>query len=284
MVRRKGNAVLAVFVDIDPEMDADFNAWYNQEHVGDLLGMPGFLNAARYEILKGGPRYLACYELESIDALKTPEYLDFRRNPSEWTKKISLSVNGRNYVRNVYTQIYPQENDEHMLGRGMAPALQIGRMEVPADVEAKYNEYYDTVRTPGNLTVPGCIAVRRYHAVEGSLSTRLSMSLSMRKCRKPPRGMSVTPRIQCTSSLAAPTAMLRGLPGCTAAYYRQEHSRNAKLGTLKYEFPKKLQVKSPRHCRGLFRGHSGFKTIFSFVDRGVSPGRQNCPDPPWVVR
>ena len=168
MVRKKGNAVLAVFVDIDPEMDADFNAWYNQEHVGDLLGMPGFLNAARYEILKGGPRYLACYELESIDALKTPEYLDFRRNPSEWTKKISLSVNGRNYVRNVYTQIYPQENDEHMLGRGMAPALQIGRMEVPADVEAKYNEYYDTVRTPGNLTVPGCIAVRRYHAVEGS--------------------------------------------------------------------------------------------------------------------
>lgn len=167
MVAKKGNAVMMVFVDVDPEMDADFNAWYNQEHVSDLLKMPGFLNAARYEALKGGPRYLACYELESVEALQSPEYLEIRRNPSEWTKKMSLSVRGRNYVRNVYTQIYPGENDVHMLGRGMAPALQIGRMEVPERIEDKYNEYYDTVRTPANLQVPGCLAIRRYHAVEG---------------------------------------------------------------------------------------------------------------------
>ena len=49
----------------------------------------------------------------------------------------------------------------------MAPALQIGRMEVPPDIEAKYNDYYDNQRTPRNLTVPGCLFVRRYHAVEG---------------------------------------------------------------------------------------------------------------------
>ncbi|HZA25901.1 MAG TPA: DUF4286 family protein [Dehalococcoidia bacterium] len=167
MVAKKGTGVMMVFVDVDPEMDADFNAWYNQEHIPDLLRMPGFLNAARYEALKGGPRYLACYELESVEALQSPEYLEIRRNPSEWTKKMSLSVNGRNYVRNVYAQIYPQENDVHLLGRGMAPALQIGRMEVPQDIEARYNEYYDNMRTPGNLKLPGCIAVRRYHAVEG---------------------------------------------------------------------------------------------------------------------
>jgi hypothetical protein len=167
MVAKKGTGVMMVFVDVDPEMDADFNAWYNQEHVPDLLGMPGFLNAARYQALKGGPRYLACYELESVEALQSPEYLEIRRNPSEWTKKMSLAVNGHNYVRNVYTQIYPGENDPHLMGRGMAPALQIGRMEVPQQIEAKYNDYYDNVRTPGNLKVPGCIAVRRYHAVEG---------------------------------------------------------------------------------------------------------------------
>ena len=40
-------------------------------------------------------------------------------------------------------------------------------MRGPADIEAKYNEYYDTVRPPGNLQVPGCLAVRRYQAVEG---------------------------------------------------------------------------------------------------------------------
>ena len=167
MAAKKGAGVMMVFVDVDPEMDADFNAWYNQEHVSDLLRMPGFLNAARYQALKGGPRYLACYELESVEALQSPEYLEIRRNPSEWTRKMSLAVNGHNYVRNVYTQIYPAENDPHLLGRGMAPALQIGRMEVPQQIEARYNDYYDNVRTPGNLKVPGCIAVRRYHAMEG---------------------------------------------------------------------------------------------------------------------
>ena len=167
MVAKKGSAVMMVFVDIDAEMDADFNAWYDQEHIGDLLNMPGFLNAGRYQALKAGPRYLACYELESVEALQTPEYLQFRNEPSEWTKKMSLSVNGRSYVRNVCSQIYPQEIDPATTGRGMAPALQVGRMDVPVDIEAKYNEYYDTVRTPANLEVPGCIAVRRYHVVEG---------------------------------------------------------------------------------------------------------------------
>jgi hypothetical protein len=38
---------------------------------------------------------------------------------------------------------------------------------VPTEIEAKYNEYYDTVRTPGNLEVPGCLSVRRYHALTG---------------------------------------------------------------------------------------------------------------------
>jgi hypothetical protein len=28
--------------------------------------VPGILSAARYEAVKGGPQYLACYELESV--------------------------------------------------------------------------------------------------------------------------------------------------------------------------------------------------------------------------
>ena len=168
MTEKKGTALLMVMVDIDPEHDADFNAWYNDEHVGDLLSMPGFLNAARYEACRGGPRYLACYELKSVATLQSEEYLNFRKKPSPWTQRIALSTKGRNYVRLVCSQIYPKENDPHTLGRGMAPAIQLGRMDVPVDIEDKYNEYYDTVRTPGNLKVPGCLAVRRYNVVEGT--------------------------------------------------------------------------------------------------------------------
>ena len=167
MAKKKGAALLVVLTDVGPEHDAEFNSWYNEEHLAERLSAPGFLDAARYEALRGGPRYLAVYELESVDALHTEEYMRMSNNPTEWTKRMSPNIVGRGTVRNVYTQIYPAESDPHALGRGMAPALQIGRMDVPQEVEAKYNEYYDTVRTPANLDIPGCMYVRRYHAVEG---------------------------------------------------------------------------------------------------------------------
>ena len=167
MVKKKGTALLVVLTDVGPEHDAEFNSWYNEEHLPERLSAPGFLDAARYEALRGGPRHLAVYELESVEALHTEEYMHMSNNPTEWTKRMSPNIVGRGTVRNVYTQIYPAESDPHTLGRGMAPALQIGRMDVPQEVEAKYNEYYDTVRTPANLDIPGCMYVRRYHAVEG---------------------------------------------------------------------------------------------------------------------
>ena len=167
MVKKKGAALLVVLTDVGPEHDAEFNSWYNEEHLPERLSAPGFLDAARYEALRGGPRYLAVYELESVDALHTEEYLRMSNNPTKWTKRMSPNIVGRGTVRNVYTQIYPAESDPHIVGRGMTPALQIGRMDVPQELEAKYNEYYDTVRTPANLEIPGCMHVRRYHAVEG---------------------------------------------------------------------------------------------------------------------
>jgi hypothetical protein len=167
LVKKKGTALLVVFANIDTEHDADFNAWYNEEHIPERLSAPGFLDGALYQAVKGGPRYVAIYELESAEAMQTPEYLHMSENPTDWTKRISPTVIGRGTVRNVYTQISPGESDPDTMGRGMAPALQIGRMDVPGDIESKYNHYYDTVRTPANLTVPGCLFVRRYHAVLG---------------------------------------------------------------------------------------------------------------------
>ncbi|MDP7588694.1 MAG: hypothetical protein QGI76_12180 [Dehalococcoidia bacterium] len=168
MVKKKGSGLLMVFADVDVEYDADYNAWYREEHLPERLSAPGFLDAALYQAVKGGPRYLAVYELESAAAMQTPEYQHMSQNPTDWTKRISPTVIGRGTVRNIYTQISPEESDPDTMGRGMAPALQIGRMEVPSDIEAKYNDYYDNQRTPRNLTVPGCLFVRRYHAVEGN--------------------------------------------------------------------------------------------------------------------
>ena len=67
---RKGRAIFLVYTDLaDPKYDEEFNAWYNTQHLPQLLELPGFLDAARYVAIKGGPKYLAAYELESADAI-----------------------------------------------------------------------------------------------------------------------------------------------------------------------------------------------------------------------
>ena len=99
MVRKKGTALLMVYTDVDIEHDAEFNRWYNEEHVPERLSAPGFLDAARYEALKGGPRYLAVYELESVEALHSEEYLGMSNNPTPWTQRMSPNVVGRGTVR-----------------------------------------------------------------------------------------------------------------------------------------------------------------------------------------
>ena len=63
MVSKKGRGLLMVYTDVAPEHENEFNRWYNEEHIPERLSIPGVLNAARYTAVRGGPKYLACYEL-----------------------------------------------------------------------------------------------------------------------------------------------------------------------------------------------------------------------------
>src|SRR5580692_12031641 len=71
---QKGRGIFMVYVDIDAQHVQEFNKWYNKEHLPELLSVPGILSAARYEAVKGGPQYLACYELESVAVMQTPAF------------------------------------------------------------------------------------------------------------------------------------------------------------------------------------------------------------------
>jgi|SRR5580698_7654889 hypothetical protein len=65
IAKTRGTGLLTVWTDIDAEFEAEFNRWYDEEHITRLLEVPGFLSAGRYVALKGGPRYLVIYELAS---------------------------------------------------------------------------------------------------------------------------------------------------------------------------------------------------------------------------
>src|ERR671939_648369 len=107
MAQKKGTGLLMVWTDVPADKEADFNCWYNEEHLAERLGLPGFLSAARYEAVKGGPKHLACYGLDRVAALETEAYRRVRANPTPWTRRCSPEVIGTTCIRNVYTMIHP---------------------------------------------------------------------------------------------------------------------------------------------------------------------------------
>jgi hypothetical protein len=162
----KGRAIYLVYTDlVDDSQDEEFNTWYNTRHLPQLRGIPGILDAARYVAVKGGPKYLAVYELESAQVIRSNAFVD--RPKTEWDQRMSPQVIGKNLTRILGEQIFPQglENAE----RGMAAVLQIGRMSVPEGVDAAWNAWYNGEYIPGYRTVPGVIDARRYRVLEGEV-------------------------------------------------------------------------------------------------------------------
>ncbi len=102
-IHSRPSGLLLVMMESDPQFDDDFNKWYNEEHIPERLACPGFLSARRFIAKEGSPRYLALYDLENVDAVKTPEYRRVLDNPTSWTQR------AHEYriqtIRNVYEEI-----------------------------------------------------------------------------------------------------------------------------------------------------------------------------------
>ena len=167
MANLKGTGLLMVWCEVPDDVEDEFNRWYNEEHIEERLSIPGILSAARYEAVVSGPKHLAVYELESSDVMTSEAYRKVRSNPTEWSKRMSPEYSATTYVRNVYEMIHPQSLTDEIASSPMAPALQIGRMDIPADVEAEWNDWYNAIYVPNYETVDGVRRGRRYRTVTG---------------------------------------------------------------------------------------------------------------------
>jgi hypothetical protein len=166
--KKKGTGLLMVWTDVPADKEKEFNRWYNEEHLAERLAIPGFLSAARYEAVKGTPKHLAYYELESPAVLESAAYKRVSEHPTDWTKRVGPNAIATTFIRNVYTMIHPKALTSAVEQSGMAPALQIGRMDVPAAVDSEFNTWYNTIYVPNYEKVPGVIRGRRYRATAGT--------------------------------------------------------------------------------------------------------------------
>jgi hypothetical protein len=76
-------------MNVTPEAEADFNAWYDEEHLPALTAVPGTLSARRYrsdETGEGVRRYAAIYHLESPDVTRSSAWKTAVDTP--WSARI----------------------------------------------------------------------------------------------------------------------------------------------------------------------------------------------------
>jgi hypothetical protein len=82
-----GKGMLLTSMDIDPSDEADFNRWYDREHLLERVAIEGFLEARRYVAHQGSPKYLCLYSTASFEVLDSPTYRTALMNPTDWSKK-----------------------------------------------------------------------------------------------------------------------------------------------------------------------------------------------------
>jgi hypothetical protein len=161
MATQRGTGLLAVWTDVAPEMESEFNEWYNTEHIPQLLGVPGFLSARRDLVVEGEPKYVALYELTDENVLKSDAFRQVREDPTDWTKKMRPHFSNTTVTtfRQIFSHGTPPDKE--------AEVVLTVRLNTPPEMESEFNEWYNVDHVPALVGVPGVFCARRYVAVDG---------------------------------------------------------------------------------------------------------------------
>jgi hypothetical protein len=161
-VRMPAQGLLLVMTDIPADIENEFNRWYNEEHMRDMLAFPGVLSARRYRIVEGKPTYLAMYDLQDPSVVERPEY-QYVSGWSPLAHPLSVSMSNRyfNTVRGVYKHVLTLPSPEPMDVSG-ARGLMLRGLDVDAEHEEEFDDWYNTEHLPNLSRVPGVFRARRY--------------------------------------------------------------------------------------------------------------------------
>lgn len=104
----KERAMLLWMLECPPEIEDEWNEWYNLEHFANLIRVPGFINGNRYVRLQEMPlapgtssdpvpKYLTFYELQERKVLESEAYFINRASNApgmrpHWNKRMASLV------------------------------------------------------------------------------------------------------------------------------------------------------------------------------------------------
>jgi hypothetical protein len=84
--------ILAIFNDCRAGREAEFEEWFQGEHLLERLAVPGFLFGRRHQAISGSAGYFNFYLVETPAVLTSKLYLERLDNPTPMTKKIMSEI------------------------------------------------------------------------------------------------------------------------------------------------------------------------------------------------
>jgi hypothetical protein len=92
--------ILAIFNNVAAGREAEFEEWFQHEHLAERVGVSGFLLGRRHEAVRGQPRYFNFYLTRSAAVLKSEPYLTRLDHPTPMTR-ITMSEIFKDMIRTV---------------------------------------------------------------------------------------------------------------------------------------------------------------------------------------
>jgi len=92
--------------DVPARHEAEFNRWYDEEHVPLLRRVEGVLAARRFRARAGTPRYIALYDLADEGVPESPGWRDAIATP--WSRRIDELTQDCEWILKTYAR-YPEK-------------------------------------------------------------------------------------------------------------------------------------------------------------------------------
>jgi hypothetical protein len=97
--------ILAIFNNVAPGREAEFEQWFQHEHLAERIAIPGFLVGRRHEAVAGEPRYFNFYVATSSAILKSPAYLERLDHPTAMTRTVMSEI-FKDMIRTVCDRVF----------------------------------------------------------------------------------------------------------------------------------------------------------------------------------
>lgn len=157
------NGLITVQLQTAPEREEEFNAWYNTEHIPQVVALSGIVRARRYQCDTAKIKYLAWYETADEHVEAGPHFQCIVEHPTEWSQRMR-TLYGDKRERMNFKLMCEVANTSNTGPVTDAPWMYIVHTDIPDHIVDEYNAWYDKEHLPRCANIPGVLRARRYMA------------------------------------------------------------------------------------------------------------------------